>query len=92
MNTIAIAPEIDGLKARLKETWMAATMTASRAIWSRTRGVFYEHLDVPPGCQLLDVACGSGQLALLAARDGANVTGVDIAPQPGAARPGTRKS
>src|SRR5207249_2133597 len=39
-----------------------------------------ERLDVPAGCQLLDVACGSGQLALWAARDGIKVTGVDIAP------------
>jgi 2-polyprenyl-3-methyl-5-hydroxy-6-metoxy-1,4-benzoquinol methylase len=42
--------------------------------------IFYEQLDVPAGCQLLDVACGSGQVALWAARDGVNVTGVDIAP------------
>lgn len=40
---------------------------------------FYEHIDIPAGCKLLDVACGSGQVALLAARDGADVTGVDIA-------------
>jgi ubiquinone/menaquinone biosynthesis C-methylase UbiE len=42
-------------------------------------GEFYERLNVPPGCRLLDVGCGSGQLALLAARDGVSVTGVDIA-------------
>jgi ubiquinone/menaquinone biosynthesis C-methylase UbiE len=42
--------------------------------------IFYEQLDIPAGCQLLDVACGSGQVALWAARDGVNVTGVDIAP------------
>jgi SAM-dependent methyltransferase len=42
--------------------------------------IFYEQLDVPAGCQLLDVACGSGQVALWAARYGVNVTGVDIAP------------
>lgn len=29
---------------------------------------------------MLDVACGSGQIALSAAQDGINVTGVDIAP------------
>jgi len=34
---------------------------------------------VTPGSRWLDVACGSGQLALLAARRGANVTGCDIA-------------
>src|SRR5262245_15605681 len=42
--------------------------------------IFYEQLDIPAGCQLLDVACGSGQVALWAARDGVNATGVDIAP------------
>src|SRR5947209_11360448 len=42
--------------------------------------MFYDQLDVPARCHLLDVACGSGQVALWAARDGVNVTGVDIAP------------
>lgn len=40
---------------------------------------FYERLDIAPNSQLLDVACGSGQLALMAAKDGMEVTGVDIA-------------
>jgi SAM-dependent methyltransferase len=34
---------------------------------------------MPPGASLLDVGCGSGQLALIAAREGVRVTGVDIA-------------
>ena len=41
---------------------------------------FYEQLDIPARCQMLDVACGSGQLALWAARDRVYITGVDIAP------------
>jgi SAM-dependent methyltransferase len=40
---------------------------------------FYERLEVTPGSQFLDVGCGSGQLALIAAKDGLRVTGVDIA-------------
>ena len=40
---------------------------------------FYERLHVSPGGRFLDVACGSGQLALMAAKDGLEVTGVDIA-------------
>jgi SAM-dependent methyltransferase len=40
---------------------------------------FYERLDIAPNSQMLDVACGSGQLALMAAKDGMEVTGVDIA-------------
>jgi SAM-dependent methyltransferase len=75
-----IAPEIEGLKTRLKETWMAGDYDRFSRYMEPGARLFYEQLDVPPGCQLLDVACGSGQVALLAARDGVRVTGVDIAP------------
>jgi ubiquinone/menaquinone biosynthesis C-methylase UbiE len=40
---------------------------------------FLDRLSIPQGASLLDVACGSGQLALIAARRGVQVTGVDIA-------------
>jgi SAM-dependent methyltransferase len=40
---------------------------------------FFRRLAVPPGTRLLDVGCGAGQLALIAARAGAKVTGCDIA-------------
>jgi SAM-dependent methyltransferase len=80
MNTITIAPEVSGLKARLKDTWMAGDYDRFSRYMEQGARIFYEQLDVPAGCQLLDVACGSGQVALWAARDGVNVTGVDIAP------------
>jgi SAM-dependent methyltransferase len=80
MNAIAITSEFSGLKTRLKETWMAGDYDRFSRYLEPGARVFYEQLDVPAGCQLLDVACGSGQIALLAARDGVNVTGVDIAP------------
>jgi SAM-dependent methyltransferase len=41
--------------------------------------VFYQRLGITPGTRLLDVGCGAGQLALIAARAGAVVTGCDIA-------------
>jgi len=66
MNTIAIAPEIDSLKARLKETWMAGDYDRFSRYMEQGARIFYEQLDVPAGCQLLDVACGSGQVALWA--------------------------
>jgi SAM-dependent methyltransferase len=37
--------------------------------------------DPRPGEELLDVACGTGNAALLAARTGANVTGLDLSPR-----------
>jgi ubiquinone/menaquinone biosynthesis C-methylase UbiE len=40
---------------------------------------FLNRVSIPSGASLLDVACGSGQLALVAARRGVRVTGVDIA-------------
>ena len=40
---------------------------------------FIARLALKPGVRLLDVACGSGNLAIPAARAGAIVTGVDIA-------------
>ena len=80
MSTTANATDITGLKARLKQTWSAGDYDLFSRYMEEDARSFYEQLDVPPGCELLDVACGSGQLALLAARDGASVTGVDIAP------------
>lgn len=80
MNSTANAPEINRLKAKLKDTWSAGNYDYFSRYMERGAQTFYERLDVSPGCQLLDVACGSGQLALWAARDGISVTGVDIAP------------
>jgi SAM-dependent methyltransferase len=80
MNTTAVTLEFDSLKARLKETWMAGDYDRFSRYLEQDARVFYEQLDIPAGCELLDVACGSGQVALWAARDGVRVTGVDIAP------------
>jgi SAM-dependent methyltransferase len=41
---------------------------------------FARRIGVLPGSRVLDVACGSGNVAIPLARDGAVVTGVDIAP------------
>ena len=73
------APEMAVLKTGLKSMWMEGDYDRfSRYMESEARA-FYERLDVAPGSRLLDVACGSGQLALIAAREGVDVTGIDIA-------------
>lgn len=69
----------DGLKTRLKEIWTAGDYDRFSRYMEGSAREFYERLPITPGCQLLDVACGSGQLALMAAKDGVEVTGVDIA-------------
>jgi SAM-dependent methyltransferase len=80
MSSITTRKELDVLKARLKTTWMAGDYDRFSRYMEQGARIFYEQLDVPAGCRLLDVACGSGQVALWAARDGVNVTGVDLAP------------
>jgi SAM-dependent methyltransferase len=80
MSTNTVKVEVEALKAKLKTTWMAGDYDLFSRYMEPGARVFYERLDVPARCQLLDVACGSGQVALLAAKDGVQVTGVDIAP------------
>ncbi|HYV18868.1 MAG TPA: class I SAM-dependent methyltransferase [Verrucomicrobiae bacterium] len=75
----AAAPDIRQLKTGLRSMWMTGNYDRFSRFMDRSAREFYERLDVAPGSRLLDVACGSGQLALIAAREGADVTGVDIA-------------
>src|SRR5215813_681697 len=71
--------EIEKLKGKLKVTWMAGNYDYFSRFMESSAVEFLTRLPLHPGDRLLDVACGSGQLALLAARKGAKVTGVDIA-------------
>ncbi len=72
-------PDIDALKARLKATWMAGDF--GKIAEHARAGVeeFVDRLRIAPGLRVLDVACGSGNASIPAARAGASVTGVDIA-------------
>jgi len=79
MSATAAATDIDTLKARLKGTWMDGDYDYFSRFMESSAVEFLDRLGVTPGTSLLDVACGSGQLALIAARRGARVTGVDIA-------------
>lgn len=77
--TSATIKEIDSLKTRLKSIWTAGDYDRFSRFMEGGAREFYERLAIAPGCKLLDVGCGSGQLALMAAEDGLEVTGVDIA-------------
>jgi SAM-dependent methyltransferase len=80
-TTIAslVNPDFDTLKTRLKATWMDGNYDYFSRFMTASAVEFLDRVGVDPGSSLLDVACGSGQLALIAARKGARVTGVDIA-------------
>jgi SAM-dependent methyltransferase len=74
-----MTPEMGALKARLRDTWMAGDYGHFATYMLPGALEFYRELHVGPGMKVLDVACGAGQLSLPAARDGADVTGIDLA-------------
>ncbi len=71
--------EFDQLKIRLKATWMTGDYDLFSRYLEKDAEQFFRRLGVAPGTRLLDVACGAGQVARIAARAGAQVTGCDIA-------------
>ena len=79
MSATGIQAGPDELKARLRNTWMTGDYGRFSRYMERDAEAFYRRLPIKPGAQLLDVACGAGQLSLIAARAGARVTGCDIA-------------
>lgn len=79
MNTAK--PEFQALKDRLHATWTAGDYGKVAEGLEQGARTFSQRLGVKPGERILDVACGSGQVALQAASSGAEVTGIDLAPQ-----------
>jgi 2-polyprenyl-3-methyl-5-hydroxy-6-metoxy-1,4-benzoquinol methylase len=78
-KTTTTATEMEQLKTRLKATWMTGDYDTFSRYMEKDAEVFYRRLNVKPGARLLDVGCGAGQIALIAARAGAQATGCDIA-------------
>ena len=75
----APSPEMETLKSKLKTTWEAGDFSEVAKHIETVAEQFVGRLDIKPGMKVLDVACGSGNLAVLAAAKGADVTGIDIA-------------
>jgi ubiquinone/menaquinone biosynthesis C-methylase UbiE len=79
MTTATADTALDALKARLKATWTDGNYDYFSRFMASSAAQLLDRLTLPPGATILDVACGSGQLALVAAERGLKVTGVDIA-------------
>lgn len=75
----ANSPEMQALKARLKATWVAGDYALFAKPLLPGALEFLQRLELTAGTKMLDVGCGAGQIALPAARQGVQVTGVDLA-------------
>jgi SAM-dependent methyltransferase len=60
--------------------WSGATYERIAEAFAPTYRRIVETLDPKPGERFLDLACGTGGVALIAAKAGAEVTGLDISP------------
>ena len=73
------APDINALKANMRKAWMAGDFGVIARYAEAAEEEFVARLKLAPGIRVLDVACGTGNTAIPAARAGASVIGVDIA-------------
>jgi SAM-dependent methyltransferase len=69
----------DPLAARARTVWTSGDFLPIARSFAPGAEAFVNRLGLRPGETVLDVACGTGNLAIPAARAGARVTGIDIA-------------
>ena len=67
------------IKQQMRTTWMAGDFGKIAEGMTGPAEAFVARLPITAGMRLLDLACGTGNTAIPAARAGAEVTGADIA-------------
>lgn len=73
-------PNIDQIKQGMRATWMAGDFGVIAKTIATAGQQFGNSLELTPGLKVLDVATGTGNVAIPLAKMGCEVTGVDIAP------------
>jgi SAM-dependent methyltransferase len=74
------SPDFAQLKAGMKAAWMAGDFGQIAAYSAQAAEEFVARTAITKGTRVLDVACGTGNTAIPAARAGGIVTGLDLAP------------
>lgn len=72
-------PKLAAIKAKMKATWMDGDYARFAKYMEPGAREILRGWNVSPGERLLDVGCGSGQIAIPAAEAGVHATGIDIA-------------
>jgi SAM-dependent methyltransferase len=66
---------------KAQNIWAAGDYSAIAPFLVSASDEVVRHAAIEPGEDVLDVACGTGNAAIRAARDGARVTGLDVTPE-----------
>jgi SAM-dependent methyltransferase len=75
------ASELEAVKQRARTTWAAGNFhKVAQRIWD-VGGRIVDRVAPKPGEDLLDVACGTGNVTVRAAQTGARAVGLDITPE-----------
>jgi SAM-dependent methyltransferase len=80
MDTTKMTTDMEQLKLKLRATWTAGDFAEIAKAIEEGAIEFVDRLALKQGKRVLDVACGNGNTVIPAARAGADVTGIDIAP------------
>jgi 2-polyprenyl-3-methyl-5-hydroxy-6-metoxy-1,4-benzoquinol methylase len=78
VGSTAIA-NLTAIKARQKATWESGDFGQVARSIENFASEFMARQPLRPGAKVLDVACGTGNLAIIAAQHGCEVSGMDIA-------------
>lgn len=73
--------QLDEYKARQRSTWEAGDYSVLSQYIAEVGELAVARANIEPGMRVLDVACGTGNVARPAARAGARVTGLDLVPK-----------
>lgn len=73
-----LTTEMQFIKSKMKQVWSAGDFGVIAKIIEHEGKAFIDRLNIEAGSTVLDVACGTGNLAIPAANRGADVTGLDI--------------
>jgi len=80
MAEAAATPDIGALKTKMKATWVSGDFGKIAEVINGSGVDLVNRMELNPGETVLDVACGTGNTAIPAAKKGAIVTGIDLAP------------